>query len=110
MRMATAGRRKATRKPHKATELPRRRRRSPGLCDKRDKAHCARRCAGLSAWAFGEPLSRGILAFRKGRSVMKPIALSLAALLAATASAAAADAPASAAPAGTAETRYCMKV
>ena len=41
---------------------------------------------------------------------MKPIALSLAALLAATASAAAADAPASAAPAGTAETRYCMKV
>ena len=41
---------------------------------------------------------------------MKPIALSLAELLAATASAAAADAPASAAPAGTAETRYCMKV
>jgi len=43
---------------------------------------------------------------------MKPIALSLAALLAATASAAAAaaDAPASAAPAGTAATRYCMKV
>ena len=41
---------------------------------------------------------------------MKPIALSLAALLAATASAAASDAPASAAPAGTATTRYCMKV
>ena len=41
---------------------------------------------------------------------MKPIALSLAVLLAATASAAAADAPASAAPAGTATTRYCMKV